>query len=556
MEFQYAYHSDSSVNSGPGETHMSFAPDTCREPTFFKGELHQEVAFREAMSALHDVVISDLRWHPKDRTEYKDWLEQQEEVDWMQVVSQRAEVAQQLQEVRTELDALRHRHKERMQGFYKARQKYFDYLYQRDKDAWYVLDPVITVHPDEIFFECFSRDESSYGRLSTGFEVYRNMGEFACGTTNIDYSQSLYDEFQKIRSYKTTQFEIDPTGFEVRTTGEAACKEVKIDLPDSWVRGFLQVSSAMSLPMVTFDLHPMDVHNICFILRRNRELAGPRSIRYILTPGEPVQLVFDPWGKVLNCSRSIYEGQREHEIRVWGRRRIHILERLIAVAKQFRVHLLGTGMPSFYLADLGDMTFTLGLSGWTANDWSAAGNFDLLAPRANVDLETKRRVFEGLKENWFESADSLSGRLGLDRSVVLGALSAYTQAGSAIYDLNRHVYRVRELSREPLPLEKLRFTNERESSARQLLEQNAAKVKSCDVNERGIRTVKGVVKIRDRKFSPVLYIDADERMVSATCNCNFHQQNRLRMGPCECMLALKLQDAREKNTSPLVLAFR
>jgi len=41
-------------------------------------------------------------------------------------------------------------------------------------------------------------------------------------------------------------------------------------------------------------------------------------------------------------------------------------------------------MPSFYLADLGDMTFTLGLSGWTTNDWSSAGNFDLLAPRAAV----------------------------------------------------------------------------------------------------------------------------------------------------------------------------
>ena len=61
--------------------------------------------------------------------------------------------------------------------------------------------------------------------------------------------------------------------------------------------------------------------------------------------------------------------------------------------------------------------------------------------------------------------DALADRLGLDRAVVLGALSAYTQAGRAIFDLNKGVYRVRELSREPLPMDALRFANLREESA-------------------------------------------------------------------------------------------
>jgi hypothetical protein len=66
-------------------------------------------------------------------------------------------------------------------------------------------------------------------------------------------------------------FQVDPSGFEVQTTAEDTFKELKIDLPDTWVRGFLQVSSAMTLPTVSFDLHPMDVHNLCFVLRRNKE---------------------------------------------------------------------------------------------------------------------------------------------------------------------------------------------------------------------------------------------------------------------------------------------
>eukprot|EP00913_Durusdinium_trenchii_P013426 g12607.t1 len=401
-------------------------------------------------------------------------LPAEEEIDWAEVAATRRDVAARLREVREELDELRKRSAERLRPFHAARQRYFDYIYKRDYDAWIVLDPVITVHPDEVFFECFSRDESSYGRLSAGFEVFENVGEFACGTTNIDYSSSLYDEFQKIRTYKTTQFEIDPSGFEVQTTNEASYKEVKIDLPDSWVRGFLQVSSAMSLPMTSIRLHPMDVHNICFILRRRKELIGPRSMRYQISPGRPLKIVFDPWGIELECARSICEGDREEEIRVWGRRRIHILERLIPVANSFTVHLLGKGMPSFYSADLGNMTFTLGLSGWTSNDWSASGNFDLLAPRAEVDSDTQQRVFDALKDKWLETPDGLANELGLDRATVLGALAAWTQAGRAIWDLQKGVYRLRELSREPLPLEQIRFVNEREETATRHVDEKRA----------------------------------------------------------------------------------
>lgn len=549
MEFEYSYSGSSTVENTSNRTDLSFAPDTKREPTFFRGKLEQSLEFREAISALHDVVVSDLRWKPKDRTEYLAWRERQDEIDWAAVAAQQADVASKLEKVREELKVLRANEAKRMKEFYIARHGYFGYLYKKFRDAWFVLDPVITVHPDEVFFECFSQDESSYGRLSVNYEVFKEVGEFACGTTNIDYSAALYDEFQKIRTYKETTFEIDPTGFDVKTTGEEDYKEVKIDLPDTWVRGFLQVSSAMSLPMLSFQLHPMDVHNICFVLRRNKELKGPRSIRYQLKPGEPVRVVFDPWGKELVCPRSVYTGSQEHEIRVWGRRRIHILERLIPIAKHFTVFLLGDGMPSFYLADLGPMTFTLGLSGWTTNNWSAAGNFDLLAPRAEVDHDTKQRVFAALKENWVESPDSLSERLNLDRAVVLGALSAYTQAGRAIWDLNKKVYRARELSREPLPMDQLRFSNDREETAAAIVEANQVKLTSHSTADDGSFEIQGSVKKGDKTWNTMLRINSDQRVAAGSCTCNFIQQNKLRMGPCEHMLAIRMEHNRKSKST-------
>jgi hypothetical protein len=539
MQFEYGYLDSSQVESTADRTHLRFSPDTKRQATFFEGQLRNGVPFREAISALHDVVVSDLRFKPKDRTEYKAWLAQQEALDWALVKGQRKNVAERIERLQAELARLHAKSSVRMKPFHDARRRYFDYLYRRERDAWFVLDPVVTVHPDQLFFECFSQDESTYGLLAAGYEVFQTVGEKAHGTTNVDYSAGLYDEFQKIRSYKTTRFEVDPSGFGVETSHSERYKEVKIDLPDSWVRGFLQVSSAMSLEATSFTLHPMDVHNFCFVLRRHRELLGPRSIRYELTPDRPVRAVFEPWNHEVVCGRSIYQGKHAAEIRVWGRRRLHLLERLIPIAKRFTVHLLGSGMPSFYVTDLGDMTFTLGLSGWTANDWSKAGNFDLMAPRAEVDELTQRRVFDALQATCFAEPSTLAAQLDLEPKLVLGALGAYTQAGRAIYDLDRRVYRVRELSREPLPMEKLRFANEREERARSFVNEGRVRCRTEGLPDSAVR-LSGHVEDARHTYEPFLLIDADERLINAGCTCNFFSQNKLYQGPCEHILALRL----------------
>lgn len=544
MEFTYAYRGQSAVRSGPYRTQMTFVPDASRPPTYFSGEIGRALAFREAVSALHDVVVSDLRTKPKDKSAYKAWAELRDASDLGLIAGRRADLVTRCQKLEAEWRTLSARRSHRWGEFYRARQRYFDHLYKHERDFWYVLDPVVTVHPDEVFFECFSQDESSYGRLSVGYESFKDRGEIACGTTNVDYSTKLYDEFQKIRTYKTTRLQVDPAGFEVQTGFDDAYREVKIDLPDSWVRGFLQVNSAMTLPAWSFQLHPVDLYNVCFVLRRRRELLGPRSLRFLLKPGAPVRILVEPWGVEIACPRSVYEGPDEAEIRIWGRRRLLVLERLLPLARSCTVHLLGTGLPSFYVAELGDMSFTLGLSGWTANDWAVAGNFDLLAPRAQVDELTKRRVFEGLQETWFEDPGHLADRLGLERKTALSALSADAQAGRVMFDLNKRVYRVRELSRTPLPLDALRFANEREEKATRLL---AARGITFGPPPRLVagarRGLAGRVRDGSTTRAASLQIDGDERIVDGACDCHFFKQNRLRKGPCEHLLALRMAAA-------------
>jgi hypothetical protein len=144
-----------------------------------------------------------------------------------------------------------------------------------------------------------------------------------------------------------------------------------------------------------------------------------------------------------------------------------------------------------------------------------------------------------LKENWREDPVTLSRRLDIDRKLVLGALSAYTQAGRAIYDLNKGVYRVRELSREPLPMDRLRFSSEREEKASRWVEAGAVSSKAQAAAE-GTTRLSGKVRDGRRAFEASLVVDGDQRLVEATCDCNFFKQNKLYKGPCAHILAVRM----------------
>jgi len=537
MQFNYKYGGKSAVSNGVSSTGVSFAPDTLREPTYFVGTLAKKIPFREAISALHHVVVADFNFQPKDNTAYLAWLKSQEEIWLAEASSEMSKLKLEIENVRAKLEGLRKERETITKPYYKAQRKYFNYLYTRDYAAWMVLDPVITVHPDQVFFECFSKDESVYGKLSCGYDVFNNISDFKCGTTNIDYSKKLYEEFQKIRSYKETDFKIDPKGFDVKTTGEENYREVKIDLPDSWVRGFLQVSTAMVSNKISFDLAPIDIANFISVLKRNKERKGPRSIKYILQPGKPVVAVFEPWNIEVICKQSNYKGDAPQEIRVWGRRRITLLERLLPITNKFTVHLLGSGMPSFYTAHLtDDMYFTLGLSGWTANDWTQSSQLDLLAPRGQVPATTMQTIYLELRKHWFATETSLAASLNLDVSVVNKSLETFTQAGKVIYDLKNKVYRVRELKKDGIDIESLRFSSETDREAYKLMEQGAVNNLKAVENEKEI-TLTAVV---NGNYNTKVIIDKDLKINDGSCTCNDYYKDKMTKGPCAHILATRI----------------
>jgi hypothetical protein len=170
------------------------------------------------------------------------------------------------------------------------------------------------------------------------------------------------------------------------------------------------------------------------------------------------------------------------------------------------------------------------------------GNFDLLAPRGDVDEISLKRVYNALQENWKESSISLAQRLQLDETIVKSALAIYSQHGQVLYDLAGDVYRVRELSREPLPMDLLRFKNERDRKADNFIRAGLVSVQNREL-QAGRLVIEGEVLDNANEFKTKIVIDADQRLESATCQCHFYHSNHLRKGPCEHMLALRKKDS-------------
>jgi hypothetical protein len=117
-------------------------------------------------------------------------------------------------------------------------------------------------------------------------------------------------------------------------------------------------------------------------------------------------------------------------------------------------------------------------------------------------------------------------------------MTLYCQAGRAIFDLDKSVYRRRELTREPLAIGTLRFASPQEEKAERFITARLVKISNIERQANG-RTLSGTVLDNARNEEPVLRLDADDRLVEARCTCGFYVHNKMMRGPCEHMLAVR-----------------
>ncbi len=508
-----AYAGASRVETAGGTSRVELFGNLDRPPVRFAARVKDPLRFREALSALYAVVGSDYRYVPKDRTAYLAYLRLKRETAG--------------------------------QSVWQAQQAYFAWLLRNDPLAFCILDPVITVHPDQVMFEVFGKDESTYACLAFRRGAFDPAaGDVDCGTTNIDFSPALYDGVQQMRGYRETRLDVGAERVAVATEARQVI-EKQIRVPDSWLRGFLQVQSAATLPFDHCRLAPVDLYNLLRHLRMHADKKGQRrGLRFELVPGERPRLVLEPWETVLHATGDVFRGKAARVVRVWGRRRLMTVKRLLPFVESADVYLLGSGLPSFWVFRAGDVTLTLGLTGFTASNWSQALGFDLLLPRKTQTPEALRKVIDHLAGGvWLADAKTLAAETGVKGSALVETLQLGCQHGQLMYDIAHGVYRLRPVVAGPLDLARLQYRNVREKVAFDLLTRRGAVRIAAETRVAGVGLeVTGQVSVEEdkRDYRPQMVLADEGQVRKAVCTCAAFRKLGLKGGPCVHLIALRL----------------
>ena len=519
---------------------LAIGTDLNRDPVYLSGGVIPSRAFAQAMLAL-GAVVKIQKPAKKDHSAYQAWVTN----EYMRILSERepnrlsqhAELTEKVSALKVKRDSLTSKLASLESFVNQKKSAYFSWLYENDRNAWIVLDPIVSVQKDGTFFEAFSGDESIYARVFLPHDALDAPEKPKLGTTNIDFSLLLEREFERVRSYRPMSLTVGLNAVDFKTEA-ASVEEEKIPLPESWVRGLVEVQSVLALAPITFEMSSDALAEIISRLQSEKEKHGPRSLRFMLKPNEQIRIGIEPWGEVFADDWCTYQGDSETEIRIWGRRRLLVLQDILVGTERVKVHFLGSGMPSFWTVIKDGVELTIGLSGWNSNDWASRAKFSSFIPTANVKEELLPVALKYIANEGTVSTKGLSSNLSVsvaESSVILQKLCLQ---GKVMYDPSRNLYRWRDL----FPTLDLYQDDDSSRESRAAI----ANLKSWKITKtlndikEGIRYLNGTIESEKTKFLPMLELDLDNRPKYAQCNCPFYNYHKLRQGPCRHMIALIL----------------
>ena len=506
------------------------------------GTVNPSRSFAAAMRVLGQVVESDFTFRTPDRSTYQKWLLEQylKELPGHMgkaarqlpaLLKDEARLSSQAAKLHADADGLAQGISSKLgEDFFLARKHYWTWLYEQARDQWLVLDPVVTVAPETVFFEALSTDESTYVRVSLPMTAIDISGSVKLGCTNIDYSTDLDRVLARTRSYRPLNIEVSESGLRMGSA-ELVAQEDKIDPPQSWMRAFAEVQAALGLASLTLDISPGFLADIIATLRARRTQHGPRALIFHLDPGKPIRAELQPWGVTITDRRQTWRGAEARTIKIWGRRRLELLAPLLPEATSATVSLISDGLPSSWTVSNGEVQTTLVLSGWTSREWAGRASFLGASPMGEDHADV---VEMKLRAAGSATLAELAAATGLDALDTQRALGALTRLGRATLDLTTGKYLARAFpfapgatSEDPLSLA--------ERKARDFVAGGRVTTQVAELDGGGLE-VKGSFWQDSRSVASVV-LDADRRVRACSCTCSDFRFHGLRNGPCAHLIA-------------------
>lgn len=348
-------------------------------------------------------------------------------------------------------------------------------------------------------------------------------------------------------------------------------------MPKSWIRALLQVQSAGQLPQDTIHLDPIALYNVLFELRMHADIKGKRRGLLIeLRPQQLPVIILEPFDitvtSQISQQQKPYPGQQAKLIRLWGRRRLSLLKRLLPHTDSVSVSILGQGMPSYWTLKGKGFHFTFAMTGFSQANWSQSLNFDLLLPKRPLH-NTLTASEENLSDSHNDSNDDANGlsvliktlastpstlddlvkSLSADASLTSVPVShsqvqqwllSGTQQGLIRYEMATQLYHYRPLSQVPLDMAQFAYHNEAEKQAFDLIGRTDAVQKFTveTVAVKGI-TIRADIHVEEdrRTYHSQLQLGDEGLVTKAECSCPQYLQHRLTHGVCAHLIVLRLR---------------
>ena len=531
------------AGSSPEDSSVTFGVDVDQSPVYLNVDVIPSYAFARLMLVLGNVVRMQDSGIEKDHSAYQAWVrgeylkELNEEMKDKE--AKLRSLIEKKNEIKDKLKALKGKSKKyNSKNFIKERNTFWKWLYDHNREAWVVLDPIVSVQPDATFFEAFSLDESTYARVSLPHSATKSNKKPSCGTTNIDFSVSLERELARTRNYRPLHLTVgsDSVGVD---TGVSSTIEKKIDLPESWVRGLVEVQAALSLAPVELTLSSSYLADILARLESEREREGPRALVFNLKPGEKPEIEIQPWGEIHKVSDKLYTGEENRKIKVWGRRRLRVLSNLLSIVPELKVRLIDSGMPSFWSIEIEDVVLTIGISGWTSQDWAGRARFSAITPASDLSPNIIENASTLLKKKNALSVDELANKINQSPGDSRRILQSLCIKGLAMFDPENGKYRWRALF-PSLNLERQSQAGLEERKGLEIFKSNKIKIISDQITSKG-RELKGLVESDEKVNQPSIIKDLDGRVINAQCDCSHFRFHKLRQGPCRHIVCLSLK---------------
>ncbi len=368
-------------------------------------------------------------------------------------------------------------------------------------------DPVVTSGGERLRFEAFSVCCGVYARLDMKPESID--GEWVGrGTTNVDFNSPMISALSQIKETEDIAINVGANQFELERNGEKVV-ERKVELPEQWMKGFVEVQSYQSQMKPSF------------------EVSGIEAQKFLDSVAEHVLSNKGPSTFVVTAGRGIRLSSRESYncVPVGAPGRLKVLRKLARHAVSMRLYTDEKGATTWQFL-YPDLTLTLALTPDASRGFAGEGRI-LSQLAGNQGGEALARVRSALQWQARMDAETLAFQLKLNQTEVESALSLLGTRGLVGYDLELGAYYHREL---PFNTELIEKTQPRLTNARKLVKDDGVQI---------TRREGGMVEA---------YVTGDgaDHFVclssgAGKCTCPWYMQHSGNRGPCRHVLAVQIR---------------